>query len=30
MPLVGSDSFFDGFGFDDYMQDFPWKPIPLD
>jgi hypothetical protein len=30
MPLVGSDSFFDGFGFDDYMPQFPWKPIPLD
>lgn len=30
MPLVASDSFFDGFGFDKYRKRFRWKEIPLD
>jgi hypothetical protein len=30
MPLVGPDSFFDGFGFAPYIKRFRWKRIPLD
>ncbi|MBA3961241.1 MAG: hypothetical protein H0X40_04985 [Chthoniobacterales bacterium] len=30
MPLVGSGSFFDGFGFADYREKFGWDSIPLD
>lgn len=30
MPLVGGESFFDGFGFKPYMKQFRWKSIPLD
>ena len=31
MPLVGTESFFDGFGFAAYKRRFPgWKPIALD
>lgn len=30
MPLVGSENFFDGFGFDKYRRRFDWKKIPLD
>jgi len=30
MPLVGPESFFDGFGFAPYMKRFRWEPIPLD
>ena len=31
MPLVGTESFFDGFGFAAYRRRFPdWKPIALD
>jgi hypothetical protein len=30
MPLVGPDSFFDGFGFAPYVKRFRWQPIPLD
>ncbi len=30
MPLVGQDSFFDGFGFAPYIKRFGWKRIPLD
>ena len=30
MPLVGPDSFFDGFGFAEYRKEFRWKAIPLD
>lgn len=30
MPLVGSESFFDGFGFAAYRKKFHWKRIPLD
>jgi hypothetical protein len=30
MPLIGSNSFFDGFGFKPYMEKFGWHPIPMD
>ncbi len=30
MPLVGAESFFDGFGFKPYIGRFRWKTIPLD
>lgn len=30
MPLVGGDTFFDGFGFDAFRERFDWTPIPLD
>jgi hypothetical protein len=30
MPLVGGESFFDGFGFSLYNHYFKWKRIPLD
>jgi hypothetical protein len=30
MPLVGPESFFDGFGFRYYRQRFGWRRIPLD
>jgi hypothetical protein len=30
MPLVASESFFDGFGFRKYRDHFGWKEIPLD
>jgi hypothetical protein len=30
MPLVGSESFFDSFGFGDYRKDFGWKWTRLD
>jgi len=30
MPLVGGESFFDGFGFAEYRKQFGWKRIPLD
>ena len=30
MPLVGGESFFDGFGFAPYVSMFGWKHIPLD
>jgi hypothetical protein len=30
MPLVGPDSFFDGFGFAAYRKQFKWKAIPID
>lgn len=30
MPLVGSESFFDGFGFEPYRKEFRWRKIPLD
>jgi len=30
MPLVGSESFFDGFGFDRYREEFGWEVGPLD
>jgi hypothetical protein len=30
MPLVGGESFFDGFGFAAYRKRFGWKRIPLD
>jgi hypothetical protein len=30
MPLVGGESFFDGFGFADYRDEFGWERIPLD
>ncbi len=30
MPLVGGESFFDGFGFARYLDRFGWKKIPLD
>lgn len=30
MPLVGSESFFDGFGFAAYREKFGWATIPLD
>ncbi len=30
MPLVGSENFFDGFGFADYRDQFGWERIPLD
>lgn len=30
LPLVGTENFFDGFGFADYVKRFRWKRIPLD
>jgi hypothetical protein len=30
MPLVGSESFFDGFGFAPYRRRFGWRRIPMD
>lgn len=30
MPLVGSENFFDGFGFEPYLKRFHWRHIPLD
>ncbi|MGE5193943.1 MAG: hypothetical protein ACM3U2_15725, partial [Deltaproteobacteria bacterium] len=30
MPLVGGESFFDGFGFGPYRDEFRWKRIGLD
>jgi hypothetical protein len=30
MPLIGSGSFFDGFGFAPYVEKFGWEPIPMD
>ncbi len=30
MPLVGSENFFDGFGFAPYRKKFRWSRIPLD
>ncbi len=30
LPLIGAESFFDGFGFADYVKPFRWKRIPLD
>lgn len=30
MPLVGGESFFDGFGFEPYCKRFGWSEIPLD
>lgn len=30
LPLVGSEGFFDGFGFADYRARFDWEHIPLD
>jgi hypothetical protein len=30
MPLVASESFFDGFGFHRYRKQFGWREIPLD
>ena len=30
MPLIGSGSFFDGFGFQAYLEKFGWEPIPMD
>ncbi len=30
MPLVGSESFFDGFGFSSYIRKYKWKKGPLD
>ena len=30
MPLVGGESFFDGFGFGPYRKRFGWKRVPLD
>lgn len=30
MPLVGSENFFDGFGFDDYRDRFNWPSGPVD
>jgi len=30
MPLIGGESFFDGFGFSQYRKKFGWKRIPLD
>lgn len=29
MPLIGG-TFFDGFGFREYIEDFGWSPIPMD
>jgi hypothetical protein len=30
MPLVGGESFFDGFGFGPYRDEFGWGPTPVD
>jgi hypothetical protein len=30
LPLVGGESFFDGFGFEAYRRRFKWPRIPLD
>jgi hypothetical protein len=30
MPLVGGESFFDGFGFAEYRKHFKWPRVPLD
>jgi len=30
LPLLGTENFFDGFGFADYVDRFRWKRIPLD
>ena len=30
MPLIGANSFFDGFGFAPYLKKFGWQPIPID
>lgn len=30
MPLVGSEGFFDGFGFEPYQRRFGWESTPLD
>lgn len=30
MPLIGGESFFDGFGFSHYLKYFDWQRIPLD
>ena len=30
MPLIGANSFFDGFGFKPYVKKFGWAPIPMD
>jgi hypothetical protein len=30
MPLIGANSFFDGFGFAPYIKKFGWQPIPTD
>jgi hypothetical protein len=30
MPLVGTENFFDGFGFMPYVKHFRWHHIPLD
>ena len=30
MPLIGSDNFFDGFGFESYRQRFQWPLSPVD
>ncbi|MEY4386510.1 MAG: hypothetical protein RLY20_1793 [Verrucomicrobiota bacterium] len=30
MPLIGSNSFFDGFGFAPYVKKFGWESIPMD
>ena len=30
MPLVGSENFFDGFGFNEYHNDFDWGASAID
>lgn len=30
MPLVGSENFFDGFGFDEFREDFAWSALTPD
>lgn len=30
MPLIGSGTFFDGFGFKPYLERFGWQPIAMD
>lgn len=30
MPLIGPNTFFDGFGFEHYVERFGWQPIALD
>jgi hypothetical protein len=30
LPLVGTENFFDGFGFSNYAKHFRWKRVPLD
>ena len=30
MPLIGGESFFDGFGFEKYFEKFGWSPGPTD